>query len=128
MNQRINATIPQDEASQLSQNFDSYLKTLSGNPNLTYANCAWFDIADLEMYIADAKANATLAGDKLSGIRIYLAKYSQGVNNGELTVFLAPTKADSLNANGDINDADTDIDAENVGRSGYPPKKQNPHS
>lgn len=128
MNQRINATFSQDEASQLSQNFDSYLKTLSGNPNLTYANCAWFDIADLEMYIADAKSKATLAGAKLSGIRIYLAKYRQGVNNGELTVFLAPTKADSLNASGDVNDADINIDAENVGKSGYPPNKQYPHS
>jgi len=128
MNQRINATISQDEASQLSQNFDSYLKTLSGNPNLNYVNCAWFDIDDLEMYIADAKSKATLDGAKLSGIRIYFAKYSQGVNNAELTVFLAPTKADSQNASGDINDADMNIDAENVGRSGNPPNKHYPHS
>jgi hypothetical protein len=75
MKQRINATISQDAASHLNQNFDSYLKTLSGNHNLNYANCAWFDIDDLEMDIADVKAKATTAGDKLSGIRIYLAKY-----------------------------------------------------
>lgn len=128
MSQRINAVISQDDASQLSQNFNNYLKTLSGNPNLNFANCAWYDIDDLEMYLDYARATATQSGVKLSGIRIYLAKYNQGVNNGELTVFLAPTKADTVNSVGDINDADMEIEAENLGKSGNPPNKQYPYS
>lgn len=128
MNQRINATIDLRSAQQLGQNFDNYLKSLSGNPNINYANCAWFDIGDLELYIAGVKEAANNSGQKFSGIRIYFGKYNQTSAYDDLTVFLSPTVAADLNAQGSGEDKDMNYDAENFGVLGNPPKKVYPYN
>jgi hypothetical protein len=127
MGQRINGTVNQQRAQQLIGNFHNYLTTLKNDPNANYANCAWFDISDLELYIASVKVAANNSGQKLSGLRIYLGKYNQTSEYDDLTVIISPTVASDLNAQGTGEDKDMAFDAENLGIVGRPPKKTYPH-
>ena len=121
MPQRINGTVSQERAGELIRNFDDYLTRLNGNAN--YANCAWFDIDDLEFYIASAKREADISEKKFSGLRIYFGKYNETSDYDHLTVILAPTVASDKNALGTAEDQNMDFDAENYGSTGWPPKK-----
>lgn len=128
MAQRINGTIHQQRAGQLIRNFDQYLTNLKGDPNANYANCAWFDIVDMEEYIASVKQAANNTGKKFSGLRIYFGKYNETLAYDDLTVIMAPTEASNPNALGTPEDSDMTFEAENYGTIGFPPKKNYPHN
>ncbi|MGE5354793.1 MAG: hypothetical protein ACM3PT_01010 [Deltaproteobacteria bacterium] len=126
---RINGTKGPKDAQKLSLNFDKYLKTISNaTEDLDYANCAWFDIDTLELYLSYIKVKAYSKKQKLTGIRIYFGNYDNEGKKGKLTVFISPTIGDSENKNLSPNDKDMDIEVLNFGQSGYPPKKTYPHN
>jgi len=127
MAQRINGSITQQRASELIRNFDEYLTTLKNDPDANYANCAWFDLSDIEMYLAGVKAAAINSGKKFSGLRIYFGKYNGTSDYDDLTIILAPTIASDQNTQGTSEDENMIFDAENLGSIGCPPKKTYPH-
>ena len=132
MKLKIKGTITKKRAQQLSNNFDKYLASISGIPSemLEYANSAWFDIKHLELFLANAKVKANNSKQVLSGIRIYFGKYPKTKeNNGNLTVFIAPTIFKKNCKLEDLEDEERDmnVDALNFGQAGYPPRKTYPY-
>ncbi len=129
MKKKINGAISKEIAIKLNKNFTDYIKKCSeNNPEKTeLSNCAWFNITDLEDYLANAK-KACKSGDVLSGIRVYFGKRDLKDHElGIFTVFISPTlksKANKLCAPED--DIDMNIDVLDFGKSGYPPCKDYP--
>lgn len=127
MERKIEKTISKEKAQQMSNNFDHYIQTISKNNKINYANCAWFDINDLELYLAYAKVKAYKTGEKLSGIRIYFGNYNSKGKKGDLTVFISPTILCKDIEKTPLEDKDLNIDALNFGSAGVPPRKTYPY-
>ncbi len=94
----------------------------------------WYSLEEIEQYIAYAKRRSHELGDNLTGFRLHLAVNpevevvnNQGVNVGQTTIFIAPTKstetgkAGFLNFYDDHNEDNDDIEPLERGSAGDPP-------
>lgn len=117
--------INQKEAKVLCQNFiDTKLPELDRITGKEDVNAIWFDIEELEKFIAYAKSEANNQEQKINGIRIYLGSYDSKFEikekAGMTTVFLSATinGPESLENSRDLN-----AEVLNFGGHGYPPKR-----
>jgi len=119
------ARISQKDAKKLGQNYlEAKSPAMDGIVGKEDSNAIWFEIQDLENYIAYAKQEAENQGQIINGMRIYLGSYSKDEDNRELagmtTVFISAT-LEGVNA--EANSEDLNADAFNFGGIGWPPKR-----
>jgi hypothetical protein len=103
--------ISKDEAQELTKNF---IRSLKKEVEMI-ETWAWFDIDELFEYLDEAKSKTD--SGKLSGLRIYLGKYSGKKNNGAFTVYLAPTET-IIDKGKTPKDSDIKMEALNLGGTG----------
>lgn len=104
-----------DEAKVLTKNFMLTLKNQEIDEKETWA---WYDIDDLNEYFSEARNTLNNTNNKISGLKIYIGKYSGKKKDGVFTVYLTMTqKAASASLN-TPKDAKIKLRALNLGRSG----------
>lgn len=136
-NYSTNKPIPPNEAMQHQKNYHEYFLATNEKISIdSVANHGWINIDDLELFITQAKEKALKNNKSLTGLRIYIGKYSEGVS-GDLTFFLSPTVVPNVrdgyfqgagqSQSSVYNNDDTTQHVLNLIGSGYPPKFQYPY-